>query len=406
MKKLTRTSLGKLAVPIGLVVGLAACGATDASEDMSAMHQSPAQPGAEPTASAEESKAAEPHGTVALIGAALEKVCLDDDQRAAIEKLGPPVLEKEQKVAEARHAFRKALVEQFKSGDIDECALESDIDALVKAREEASPVMRKALEDLHGILKPRQRKVLADTVQGWMKELAASGKTFAAEVAKDLGLSEEQKAQFREAMEKSRPQLEEERNLANAIFEAFKQDQFSIEAISPLAKVGEKTRARAEAMIDRAREVLSILTPEQRDKLVEKIAAKKEAKEEANKEEGRKGEKVKGEEEEEEEEEEEQGPKQTPRQAPQLGPQQQQQQIPEQQMQAPPAQEPIGTVQEGLVVRGGGFRAGGVRGWGGGAYRAGGYRVGYGGAYGGGYAVRRGYATGGAFVGGYGPGIW
>jgi Spy/CpxP family protein refolding chaperone len=389
MNKLTLKSLAMVVLPMGLVAGLTGC-ATDASDGAAALHVSPAQPGAQQKAATEERTAEEAHGIVSLIAAALSKIALSDEQRAAIEKLGPKVHEAEQKVAEARRSFREALAEQLAAGKVDAQTLQSKIDALVEAREEASPVLRKALEQLHGILEPNQRVELADTIEGWMKDLAESSRTFAADLGKDLNLSDEQKGRIRETMDEAKPQLEEERTKAIAVFEAFKNEKFSMEDISPVAKVGEKTRVRAEAMVERAKALTSILTPEQRQKLVEKLATKAEEKSEK----GKKGEK----EEEVEEEEEEQEPQQRAPQ-PQLGPQQQQQ------MEAPPLQESIGTVPQGLVVRGG-YRAGAVRGWGGGyGYRAGGYRVGVGGyrvGYGAGYGYRAGYPL----VGGYGPDIW
>ena len=51
-----------------------------------------------------------------LVADALSKVCLSDDQRAAAQQLGKEVAPKEQAVADARHAFFTALLDQFKSG--------------------------------------------------------------------------------------------------------------------------------------------------------------------------------------------------------------------------------------------------------------------------------------------------
>lgn len=276
-------------------------------------------------------------GPVALIAAGLSKTCLNDEQRAAAEQLGKQVSEKEKAVADARHAFRSALVDQLKSGRIDEGALKDEIDAVVKARTEASPVLRKAIEDLHGILDPGQRAALADAIEAHMKEIGKASGAWLDAFAKDLNLSDDQKSRIRDVLAKASPELEEERAGAAAAFDAFKKDDFSIEKISPVARVSERTRARAEGMVARAKEIMAILTPDQRADLAKKIESA--------------------------------------------------------------AREQVGTSQQGdqvqqsLVARRTGYRAGAVGGWGGGVSAS---RT----------TVRTGYAAGYPLVGGYGPGVW
>jgi len=209
-----------------------------------------------------------------LVADALSKVCLSDDQRAAAQQLGKEVAPKEEAVAEARHAFFKAVVDQIKSGTVDDAALKAQIDALVKAREDASPVMRKAIEDLHGILDSGQRAEFVDAIQSRMKELTGAASGWFQGFAKDLNLTDDQKSRIHDLLDKAKPQIDKERATAAAVFDAFKQDQFSVEAIAPMADVGPKTRARAEGMVALAKDITESLTPDQRATLASKIESK------------------------------------------------------------------------------------------------------------------------------------
>jgi hypothetical protein len=100
----------------------------------------------------------------------------------------------------------------------------------------------------------------AEASRGWLEELS-----------KDLGLSDDQKNRVREVLGKANPELEEERSTATAALDAFKKDDFSMEKVSPIAEVGERTRARVMGMITRAKELAAILTPAQRAELANMI---------------------------------------------------------------------------------------------------------------------------------------
>lgn len=353
MKLFTRT---KFIGPIALVAATAGGSAAAAapSSEAQAPTSCEGMEGSAPTQTSEappreaEQQQREPFGPVALIGEGLSKICLNDEQRAEIEKLGQRVSSKEEAVMDARRSLRSAIVQQLESGTIDERSLGDEIDGLVKAREDASPALRKALEDLHGILDPGQRTALVDAIQHRIQENTEASRGWSEDLAKDLRLSGDQKSRVKEVLARSKPQLDEERERMRTILDAFKGDAFSMERLVPITDVGKRTRARAEAMVNMAKELAAILTPEQRTELAKRLEMKP----------------MKG--------------------------------APEEEMREPgaePREEPRGEKQQPLVaVRG--FRAGGVRGWGGG-----------------GYAVRRttvrtGYAAGYPLVGGYGPGIW
>ncbi|MBX3212366.1 MAG: Spy/CpxP family protein refolding chaperone [Labilithrix sp.] len=375
MKLFTRT---RFIVPVGLVVATAAVPALAAAPEEAAKKEAapthcPGMEEAKATLAGEATRGGatkddatkheaepqrEPTGPLALVGAALQKVCLSNEQRAAVEKLGDQVRPKEEAVMDARQALRQALLEQLEAGKIDERALDDEIDALVKAREEASPVLRKALEELHGILDPGQRAAFVDAIESRTKEIAEDSRGWLDTLAKDLALSDEQKQRVGAVLDKAKPALDEERSRASKAFDAFKKDEFSIDEVVPVGDVGERTRKRAEGMVGVAKELASILTPEQRRELAGKLEGRSHA-----------GGHGAG------------GSATTSAQPDEVGV----------------------TTQPLVVARGGGFRAGGVRGWSSGGYVRGGYvRGGYAAR---GVAVGTGYAAGYPLVGA-GPGIW
>jgi Spy/CpxP family protein refolding chaperone len=290
------------------------------------------------------SASGDPYGPQRLIANALSKVCLSDQQRVAIEQLGKEVRAKEDAVGEARHSFIKALAEQLRLDHVNAGALKPEIDALVKARDEASPVMRKALEDLHGILDPGQRKAFVEAIESDMKALGDASKTWFDSFASDLGLTDGQKERIRTDLTQAHADAEMDRDVVKAEFDAFKGDTFPIEKTSPESDVGKEMRMHAEKMVAVAKQVADILTPQQRSKLADRIEDKP----------------VSG--------------------AP-IG--------------APVPLAPLGTSRQGLIV-GGGYRAGVLGGWGGGYVG----RVGYFGGLG------MGYGAGYPFIGTWRPGIW
>jgi Spy/CpxP family protein refolding chaperone len=276
MKLCTRMKFdGKILVPIGLIIATAGCTSAAAlDETSSTLHVE--QAGCD-TAAAPTEQARDAHGPAALIGEALSKTELNDEQRAAVERLGNNVREQENAVAEARRALGLKLAHQLRTGRFDacaECELGDEIDAIVKAREEASPVLRKAFEDLHGILEPWQRAAFVDALKARMQERMEAMKMMRDALAKDLRLSDEQKMQIHEVLAKAKEEHAEERAMMHAALGAFKGDTFSMEAVAPVANVGERTRERAMMMFARAKEISAILTPEQREILANKIEGK------------------------------------------------------------------------------------------------------------------------------------
>jgi hypothetical protein len=246
---------------------------------------------------------------------------------------------------------------------------------------EASPVLRKALEDLHGILDQQQRGELVDAIEAQIQERSRHAEGWFDNFAQDLRLTEDQKTKVKEVLMRAKPSLEQDRENAKEVFEAFRGDQFSIDQIVPLEEVGKRTRERARAMISVAKSLTEILTAEQLDQLAQKIEPQEEERQLQGPQQGEQGEIG----------EQQEQP---------AGQQQQGRPLGQEQESQPQQDEPLGQVQGGIVFGGGvgGFRGGyvrgGVSGWGGG-FSAGRMTV-----------MRSGYAAGYPFVGGYGVGVW
>ncbi len=213
---------------------------------------------------------------MALVVDALSKVCLTDDQRGAIEQLGREVRPKEEAVANARHALLTTLAEDVRSDNFDDAALKSKVDDVVKARKESSPGLRKALEDLHGILDSNQRAQFADAIDARIDQMKSASKSWADKLSTDLALSDEQKTRVRDVLDTTKSDRESDRDRVKAVFDAFKGDQFNVDQIAPESDVEARARARTESMVRCAREIAAVLTADQRSKLADKIESKAE----------------------------------------------------------------------------------------------------------------------------------
>ena len=344
----------KFVWPIGLSVAMTGGTALAYTHEASTKAPSPERcPSMTPEGPGSEEAESREHasGVLELVGGALQKVCLSQEQRDAVEKIGERVSAKEEAVTEASGALRSAVLEQLKSGEeVDEEALAEQIDAVVKAREEASPVFRKGLEDLHGILEPDQRAAFVDAMESSLRELRKDSEGWLDGLARDLKLTADQKRRIGDVLEEAKPHADEECARMAKVLEEFKKDEFSIEHIVPVGDVGQRSRERAEGMIGIVKELTSILSPEQRVELANRLATKSTKRGHGS------------------------GHGTTA-----------------------DGGEALAETQQSIVF-GGGYRMGGVRGWG--------YSSGYTRRSFMARGISTGYAMGYPLVGGYGPGIW
>lgn len=259
--------------PSGLIVAVVGCSATAPGEAVKA--EAPTEcDGIDDEAATRDgnvTQEAEPNAPRALIGASLQRVCISDEQRSTVEAIGERVTVKEDAVATGRLALRAVLLDGLRKGQLDESSLVGKIDALVKAREDASPVIRKGLEDLHELLDAGQRTALTTAMLSRMNELARTSDGWLDTLATDLVLSGDQQQKIGALLAKSKPQLDEERAQIESATVQFGNRKFAIEAVSPVSSVGGRMRERAIGMVSIAKELTSILTPEQRDDLATRI---------------------------------------------------------------------------------------------------------------------------------------
>jgi len=382
-------SAAKLIGVVGLLVAATATGTSFAQAPQSAppapggQQQAPntcQSKGGGPSTSDTTSPIAtgDPYGPVALVVDSLSKVCLTDDQRGAIEQLGREVRPKEEVVANAHHALVTTLAEDVRSDNFDDAALKSKVDDVVKARKDSSPILRKALEDLHGILDSSQRTQFVDAIDARMDQMKRASKSWADRLSTDLGLSAEQKTRIKDVLDTTKSDLESDRDRVKAVFDAFKGDQFNVDQIAPESDVETRVRARTEAMVRCAREIAAVLTADQRSKLADKIESKAERNEGGRNPSGRT-----------------QGTGSPNTGTPSMGTPSTGTTYP--QGTGTPGSD-LNTIQQNQFVGGYGF--GPIGGWG--------YGGGYGAGYGAGYGTYTSstYVGGYPFIGGWGPGIW
>ena len=222
------------------------------------------------------------HGPLKLAGDALGDVPLTASQRAAIETLAT--------ATEARHADDRAarkdlvvtLAAQVQAGQIDRAALQPKIDALVASLQKAQPADRAAFEQLHALLTADQRTAFVDAMQARIGERV--GKAFdkhpLKQWAEDLGLTEDQRSQIKDAMKQQwqasaqghdGPPWAEAKEHGAKVMTAFKQDRFVMDEVSPAMDVAAKARKMTDHMLGVAQVALPVLTPQQRAIAAQKL---------------------------------------------------------------------------------------------------------------------------------------
>lgn len=228
------------------------------------------------------------HGPLKLAGDALGDVPLTASQRAAIEKLATDT--------EARHAdtraARKDLVltvaAQIQAGQLDRAALQPKIDALVAGLQKAQPADRAAFEQLHALLTADQRTAFVDAVEARVGERIGHflDKHPLKQWAIDLGLSDDQKSQIKDAMKQQwqagaqghdGPPWAEAKERGAKVMSAFKQDRFVLDEVAPAMDLAAKAQKMTDRILGVAQAALPVLTSQQRAIAAQKLRDKAEA---------------------------------------------------------------------------------------------------------------------------------
>jgi len=138
-----------------LALVLTGCGATNGGLRFD---PTPAKPPPEITIA----RASSPEvGVLVLMSDAMANLQLDHAQNDQVVQLVTSIKERHQRVEEMRKVLSIDMAASVNAGVIDDKTLELDARKLGKARAEVAPADGKALEDLHRILGPAQRKQFA-----------------------------------------------------------------------------------------------------------------------------------------------------------------------------------------------------------------------------------------------------
>lgn len=229
------------------------------------------------------------HGHLKLAGDALGDVPLTASQRGAIEKLAA---DSEARHADARAARKElvlAVAAQIQAGQIDRAALQPKIAALVAGLQKAQPADRAAFEQLHRLLTADQRVAFVDALEARVSERVAQArdKHPLKQWAADLGLTDDQRSQIKDAMKQQwkaaaqggheAPPWAEAKERGAKVMGAFKQERFVMDEVSPAVDVAAKAQKMSEHMLGVAEATLPVLTLQQRAIAAQKLRDKAEA---------------------------------------------------------------------------------------------------------------------------------
>ena len=294
----------KLAASLSLSFVLAASAAT-----LAACGGTVEQPQSSASAVSKAPVGATTHGFVKVVGEALGEVPLRAEQRTELERLATEVDARHAAMAEGRKELALAIADQVERGTIDRAALQPKIDRVVADVEKARPDDRAAVARVHALLDADQRDAFVDALEARLGEMRRSrSKGFAEmkQLADDLKLTDEQRAQIREAFkggqharfgrEHAGDQAREHRakhkrpghgrghapghamkgrfGHGHGRLEAFRADKLDLDRLAPTVDLKGAATAGTDRMIGFAEKVLPVLTPEQRKIAADRLRAR------------------------------------------------------------------------------------------------------------------------------------
>jgi hypothetical protein len=235
----------------------------------------PAAPPSPPAPLQKQAKS-EAGGIVQLVDGALQGIDLRPEQTEALEKLGAEVEEKMGPVTKARKNLALALADEVEAGKVDKETLKPEVEDLVKAAETASPFLRAAFQKLHDILDSKQREEFVDHFRAEVKEARERHdlKDDLDKMAHNLKLTDDEKSKIGEILEHDEGEGKEAHDSLKRVIDAFPSDSFSLDQVLPAGHVREHTEKMAGLIIEDAREVTDVLTPEQRKAAADSIRSR------------------------------------------------------------------------------------------------------------------------------------
>jgi Spy/CpxP family protein refolding chaperone len=240
-------------------------------------------------------------------GMFVERLCMevscDDDQHAAITALFESAKPRERPDRDARRPANKALADAFRSDSFSEDDLAAYHAAMTQLRRGRLDGREALVVDLHSILRPEQRDLLADRVAegrmpfmrgrghrgGWgpdakgADDLAANDRVAQKRrelrvevVCARLECSDQQRTQIAEIMSEAKPRSQAKREPMKQAREklaaAFRSDDFSEEDMDAFKAGGAALmQGHMQARGETIARVHGVLTPEQREKVASKI---------------------------------------------------------------------------------------------------------------------------------------
>jgi Spy/CpxP family protein refolding chaperone len=211
-----------------------------------------------------------------IVERALASVQLSSDQREAVDRIRGTLADREKVVRAARTDLMSSIAQQMSAGKVDRAALQQKIDAFVAAMKKASPGMRGALEELHGVLTPAQRSQLVDSIRQSIdeqKQQRGDGQHAMIEkMSKDLGLTRMQKREIKRAFDRLKPTFDDAHQALDKVLDAFRNDTLSLDQVVPQREMNARAVSFAQAVIDLADTATTVLTAEQRGRVSDELS--------------------------------------------------------------------------------------------------------------------------------------
>lgn len=286
--------LGTVALSLSLALGLAgslALGGCSGQVEQTAPQTSASALSKAPVG-------ANTHGFVKVMGDALGEVSLRPDQRAELEKIAQDAEARHATIANDRKDLMKAVAGQIEKGTIDRTALQPNLDKISADMDKVQPEDRAALVRVHDLLDADQRNAFADAMEQKFKgghgdhgargdhadHKGKHGGHFGQmkQLADDLKLTEEQRAQIKDVLKSAhaehekaggadRPHFGGNPHDGAKPFEAFRGEKFDANSLPNGDHMKAAGKEMSGRMLGTIEKILPILTPEQRKLAADKI---------------------------------------------------------------------------------------------------------------------------------------
>lgn len=162
--------------------------------------------------------------------AALDALDIDDAQREALTALRARMKQEVADTAAVREAFIDSLLGQIAAGQVDRDALAPQTKALVASLNATKPKLLDALNELHAILRPAQRKALVESIEKRREQSSGEAKEQFSRLSEQLDLGFGQKmgiaSALRDRLGEQREAMDQIKTDLKAAAEAFVGDGF------------------------------------------------------------------------------------------------------------------------------------------------------------------------------------